>query len=262
MSEDVSSGAAFVPDPDEPRGAAEQQADPPSAGKRGQGKQDDEQEPIFSTQALVDAMGGTRGLIEATVPGLVFAVVFAFTSDGIGPALWSAVATALVILIIAVAQRRSVQQTISGFIGILFAAGIVLITGQARDFFLVGIWRNGIWLVAHAVSILVRWPLVGLIVGPFVGEGMAWRHDKARLRAYIWCGVVWMGVFGIRLAIQLPLFQEDRVVALGTLGVVLGLPLFLAACGLNYLILRRVPPAIPVEGDDHPRGGTPPLTPG
>jgi hypothetical protein len=266
MSEDAGSDAAFVPDPDEPRRVPEAKADPPRSGRRGEAPQADEQEPLFSTQALVDAMGGTRGLIEATVPGLVFAVVFAFTSDGIGPALWAAVASALVILIVAVAQRRSVQQTISGFIGILFAAGIVLITGQARDFFLVGIWRNALWFGAHAISLLIRWPLIGLLLGPFTGEGTAWRRDPRRLRAYMWCSVVWLFVFGIRLAVQVPLFRDDEVVALGVVGVFLGLPLFLIACAINFVILVRVPLAkrddAASDGDDAEPPHPPMVTPG
>jgi hypothetical protein len=209
---------------------------------------------------MIEAMGGTRGLIEATVPGLVFAVVFAFTSRSIAPALWAAIASAVVILVVALVQRRSVQQTISGFIGILFAAGIVLITGRARDFFLVSLWRNGLWLVAHGISLLVRWPLVGLVVGPFTGEGLSWRKDPARLRAYMWCGVVWIGVFGIRLAVQLPLFRDDEVVALGVVGVVLGLPLFLLACLANYLILRRVPTSVRDDSADADSGEGPEAT--
>jgi hypothetical protein len=209
-----------------------------AAGDGPDGTKDDEK---FDTAAMVAALGGPRGLLESTIPGVAFAAVYALNNDTIYPALWTAVATGALILVVAVAQRRSVQQTVSGFIGIAFAAGIVLITGQARDFFLVSLWRNALWFGAHAISLLIRWPLIGLLLGPFTGEGTAWRRDPRRLRAYMWCSVVWLFVFGIRLGVQVPLFRDDEVVALGLVGIFLGLPLFLLACAINVVILVRVP---------------------
>lgn len=227
----------------------------------------DDDKGVFDTGSIVEALGGPRGLLESTIPGVVFAAVFAFTNPAFYPALWSAVGTAVLILVVALVQRRSVQQTISGFLGIALTAGIVIVTGRARDFFLVGLWRNAFWLAAHTISLIVRWPLIGLFLGPFTGEGLQWRKDPARLRAYMWCTVVWILVFGIRLGVQLPLFRGDEVVALGFAQVILGLPLFLAACGANYLILRRVPIrllSVPKDSDDdevHPPH-PPPITPG
>jgi len=220
---------------------------------------------VFDTSAIVAALGGPRGLLESTIPGVVFATVFALTSPAFYPALWSAVGAAVAILVVALVQRRSVQQTISGFVGIALTAGIVLITGRARDFFLLGLWRNALWLAAHSISLIVRWPLIGLFLGPFTGEGVQWRKDPARLRAYMWCTVVWILVFGIRLGVQLPLFRGDKVVALGFAGVLLGLPLFLAACFANYLILRRVPIILKSPSDDDGEKHephSPPITPG
>jgi hypothetical protein len=208
------------------------------------------EDKLFDAGSIVEAMGGARGLLEASIPGVVFATAYAISGAKLGVSVWIAVASAAVILVVALVQRRSVQQTVTGFIGILFGAGIVLITGRARDFFAISLVRNGAWLAAHAISMLVLWPLIGLIVGPFTGEGTAWRKDKARLRAYMWCTGVWVLVFAIRLAVQIPLYLDDKVVELGFVGVLLGLPLFFAACGLNYLILRRVPLAVRRDADD------------
>lgn len=224
---------------------------------------DADEKGVFDTGSIVEALGGPRGLLESTIPGVVFAAVFAFTNPAFYPALWSAVATAVLILVVALVQRRSIQQTISGFLGIALTAGIVIITGRARDFFLVGLWRNAFWLAAHTISLLVRWPLIGLFLGPFTGEGVQWRKDPARLRAYMWCTVVWILVFGIRLGVQVPLFRGDEVVALGFAQVLLGLPLFLVACAANYFILARVPirlKSVAKDSDDEPH--PPPISPG
>ena len=222
-------------------------------------KEPSELSETFSTANIVAALGGPRGLLESTIPGVVFATVFAFTNPRFDIALTSALAVAVIILIVALVQKRSVQQTISGFIGVALTAGIVLITGRARDFFLVGLYRNGFWLAAHLLTGLVRWPLIGLFLGPFTGEGVQWRKDPKRLRAYQWCGLVWVSVFAIRLAVQLPLFKRDEVVALGLVGILLGLPLFLAACGLTYLILRAVPITLRSSPDESSDPEVPPL---
>ncbi len=220
------------------------------------------EEKAFDTSSIVDALGGPRGLLESTIPGVVFATVFAFTNPNYTIALACALGVAVVILIVALVQKRSVQQTISGFIGVALTAGIVLLTGRARDFFLVGLYRNAFWLAAHAITGLVRWPLIALFLGPFTGEGVQWRKDPARLRAYQWCGLVWIAVFAIRLGVQLPLFRKDEVVALGLVGIVLGLPLFLAACAATYLILRRVPITLRSSTDETDDPHAPPITPG
>ena len=184
----------------------------------------------------------------------MFATVFAFTSPAFYPALWSAVGVAVVILVVALVQRRSVQQTIGGFFGIALTAGIVIITGRARDFFLVGLWRNAFWLTAlhgladRPVAAHRAVPRAVHRRGPAVAQGP---RAAARLHVvHCRCGCA---VFGIRLGVQLPLFRGDEVVALGFAQVLLGLPLFLLACLATYLILRRVPITLrsaPDESDD------------
>jgi hypothetical protein len=76
----------------------------------------------------------------------------------------------------------------------------------------------------------------------------------------MWCSVVWLFVFGIRLAVQVPLFRDDQVVALGFVGILLGLPLFLLACALNVVILVRVPLAKrDSDGDEDAEPPHPPM---
>jgi hypothetical protein len=249
-----------VSDQISPRGDAEDVSNEPTIdGTDGADDANSVDDEKFDAAAIIAAMGGTRGLLESSIPGVAFAAVYAFTSSSVYPALWTAVATGIVILFVALAQRRSVQQTIAGFIGIAIAAGIVLLTGQARDFFLFGIWRNAIWMAAHAVSILIGWPLVGLLLGAFTGEGVAWRRDPPRKRAYMLCSLVWVFVFGIRLGVQVPLFRGDEVVELGLVGILLGIPLFALGCYLNYLILKRVPKTVTDDPEDRTEPPHPPI---
>ena len=78
----------------------------------------------------------------------------------------------------------------------------------------------------YLVSVLVRWPLVGVILGFVLGEGTHWRQAPARMRAYVVATWLWVGLFGVRLAVQVPLYVADRPALLGVANVGLGLPLF------------------------------------
>lgn len=190
---------------------------------------------------LVSALGGRRGLLDSGLPGIVFVVVFTATS--LTPALWAAVAVGAVLTVARLARRETLQHALAGFVGVAVAAFIARRTGRAEDFFLPGLFINAGYAAAYVVSILVRWPLIGVVVGPLVGEGTGWRADRRRLRAYTLCSWIWVAMFAVRLAVQLPLYLAGWVVALGVARLALGWPLFLLAGWLCYLVLRRVPPA-------------------
>ena len=111
-------------------------------------------------------------------------------------------------------------------------------TGRAEDFFLPGLLLNAAYAAAYLVSIAIRWPLLGVILGPITGEGMSWRSDPERVRLYSRASWIWVGVFALRLAVQLPLYLAGAVLALGIAKTAMGLPIFLVAIWLSYLVLR------------------------
>jgi Protein of unknown function (DUF3159) len=137
------------------------------------------------------------------------------------------------------ARRETLQFAFAGLIGVGIAAFISSRTGRAEDFFLPGLLLNAGYATAYAISIWVRWPLIGVIVGPLVGDGMAWRRDPARVRVYVKASWIWVGVFLVRLAVQLPLYLSGAVVALGIARAAMGVPIFAVAIWLNYLVLRQ-----------------------
>jgi hypothetical protein len=50
---------------------------------------------------------------------------------------------------------------------------------------------------------------------------------------------LWVGLFLLRLAVQLPLYLAGAVVALGTARVAMGIPLFALGIWLSWLVIRR-----------------------
>lgn len=209
--------------------------------------------------SFVDAIGGVRGLVESTLPGLVFVVVFVATRE-LTPSLVSSLVFALGAVVVRLVQRTPVTQAFSGVLGIVVGVVWAWWTGQARDFFAGGLLANAGYLAAMVISIAVRWPAVGVVVGLLRGEGTAWRNDPERARERhrsVWATWVMAAVFALRLAVQVPLYLagEDAVGALGTAKLAMGVPLFAVALWITWLLVgsRAARADLPDQPPTQPR---------
>jgi Protein of unknown function (DUF3159) len=195
----------------------------------------------FSVQATV---GGPRGLLEAVVPMTLFSLVYGLGGQ-MGVAVLAAAVPSVGFTIWRLVAREPVTQAVSGVLGIGLGAVIAIRTGRAADFVLPSLIKNLVYAAAYAVSALVRWPLVGVLLGFMLGEQLHWRSVPARARAYGRATWVWAAMFLVRLAVQVPLWMAGAAAALGLVNVLLGLPLFGLAMWLTWQIVRRVPVARP-----------------
>ncbi|ACZ30938.1 hypothetical protein Xcel_1919 [Xylanimonas cellulosilytica DSM 15894] len=222
----------------------------PAAARRGV------QAVTAETFSFSDAVGGVRGVIEALLPGTLFVVVYVVATN-LTWALGAAVGAALVAVVLRLAQRTPVTQALGGLLGI--GVGVIWAwrSGEAGNFFAWGLWTNAIYLVAVLLSIVVRWPAVGLVVegmragftadtakeqaadgaSPFAAL-VAWRKDRALVRRYTAATWLWVGMFGLRLAVQLPLYLDNSVGWLGTARLVLGVPLWGLVLWLTWAVVR------------------------
>jgi hypothetical protein len=201
----------------------------------------------FSVQAVI---GGPRGIAESILPMTVFSVVWAFTHD-VPRSVLAALIPAVVLTVWRIVAREPLTQAVSGVLGIALGAGIALYTGRAQDFFVPGILKNVGYGALYAISALVRWPLVGLLLGFMLGEDLRWRRVRPRMRVYQQATWLWAGVFALRAAVQGSLYTAGQTTALGFVNVLLGLPLFGLAVGLTWLLVRRVPAAKPEPDPIH-----------
>lgn len=197
----------------------------------------------FSVQA---AIGGPRGLAESILPMTVFSIVWAFTHD-VPRSVLAALVPSVILAVWRIVAREPLTQAVSGVLGIALGAGLALYTGRAQDFFLPGILKNVGLGAVYAITALVRWPLIGVLLGFMLGEDLNWRRVRPRMRVYQQATWLWAGVFALRAAVQSWLYATGQATALGFVNVVLGLPLFGLAVGLTWLLVRRVPPAKPAE---------------
>jgi hypothetical protein len=220
-----------------PRGMRHDQGMSAASQKEGTGAGPDEPSRQLD---LLEEIGGPQGIADSSIPALVFVTVYTLGGNRISLAGVCALAAGLAIGVLRLVKGESLRFALAGFAGVAVAAFIASRTGRAEDFFLPGLLLNVLYGGAYLISILVRWPLLGVILGPTIGgEGMAWRKDPQALRVYSQASWVWVGVFAARLCVQLPFYLAGSLVALGIAKTAMGLPVFALGLWLSYLILKR-----------------------
>lgn len=188
---------------------------------------------------LLEQIGGPQGIADSSIPAIVFVAVYTLAGSRIALAGICALAVGVMIAVLRLLKGEALRFAVTGVIGVAVAAFIASRTGRAEDFFLPGLLLNLLYAAVYLVSILIRWPLLGAILGPALGEGTAWRRDPHQLRVYSRASWVWVGVFASRLAVQLPFYLTGSLVALGIAKTAMGLPVFALGVWLSYLILKR-----------------------
>jgi Protein of unknown function (DUF3159) len=121
----------------------------------------------------------------------------------------------------------------------VIAALIATRTGRAQDVFLPGILYNGALAVLSLVTVAIRKPLVGFIIGAAVGDPTGWTKDRGLVNMTSKLTLVLAVPYVARFVIQLPLFLAGQVVWLGIAKVVLGWPMLIAALTVIGLMLSK-----------------------
>ncbi|GAA0261048.1 DUF3159 domain-containing protein [Cryptosporangium japonicum] len=184
-------------------------------------------EPISIADQVREQLGGLRGLVESSLPVLVFVLVNMATS--LKPALWAAVGSAALIAAYRLIRKDSVRHALNGLFAVGIAAFIAARTGQAEDFYLLNIARNSGGALLCAGSVLVRRPVIGY-AWRFISEiPPAWRESKPLVRAFSLISLVWALMFAIRAGVQIYLWSQHNADALGWASLAMGWPMF-GAC--------------------------------
>ena len=205
-----------------------------------------------SGAAIIASIGGVRGMVESILPSLVFLVVFLLSEDVLLSALIP-VGVAVLFIIIRVATKLPISPAVTGAVGVGITAALAIITGRAENNFVVGILTNAAYLLAMLVSLVLRRPLIGVIVGLLMGERAAnWRQEPRRYRVLTLVTWIWVALFGIRLVIEVPLYLASNVTGLGLAKLILGVPLYAVVLWVTWLLVRSVFPPETVEAEGAP----------
>ena len=207
-------------------------------------KQDSNDEGIVheikdDSELLAKALGGWAGIVDSGLPFLVFTIAYLATDRNLQVTLYAALGTAAILAVLRLARKQSLQQVLAGLFGIAIAAFLARRTGNADNFFLPGILTNAAYTAACLVSILAKRPLLGYVLEAMRGNDMSWVKDTKKHKLFSTITWVWTLMFGIRVAIMLPLYFLGQTAALGTLKILLGYPLFALAIFLTYRLLTK-----------------------
>lgn len=200
-------------------------------------------------EKILSAVGGKKGLIDAGFPALVFLISFNITKD-----LWNSLIASIIIsailTIVRLIMKDTIQHALSGFIGTLISAWFANTTGNPSDIFVPKFFINLGYGSLFLIGNLARWPILGVMLGPILGENLAWRNDPIRKAAYIRASWIFIALFFGRLAVQVPIYFADNVNLLGTINIAMGTPLYIAAAYLAWLVLKEVPKTIPPKDEE------------
>lgn len=191
---------------------------------------------------LSTALGGWRGSIETALPTVAFIALWSWRQD-LRLAVWCALGVAVVLAVVRLVQRSSLQHVLGAVFATALAAFFAMRSGKAEDAFLPGMLLSGGYLVGTLVSILARWPVVGFLVGagdPRAAEDpFAWRRDSGMVRVCSRLTWVLVALYAVRLSIQVPLYLAGQVAALGIAKIALGWPLWIAGVAvMGWLLVR------------------------
>lgn len=191
---------------------------------------------------LLEQMGGVTGLVASTLPILVLVPVNNYF--GLGWALGAALGVAFLIFLWRALRRESLQPAVNALVGVVFGAAIAWFVGDAKGYFLYGIWASLVLAVVAIASVIFRWPAVGVIWKGLNGEDMVWRAVPKARRAYAWATLGWSVVFISRFLVQNAFYNSDATNALAVARILMGWPLTGVVLVLTIWMVRRANTAV------------------
>lgn len=196
-------------------------------------------------QQLSKALGGARGVIEAAVPTAAFTLSYVVTGE-LKTSLMIAAGLAAVALVVRLVQRSTVQFVMNAAFGIAIGAAFALRASGGEDkddgalaYFLPGILYNTAYGAVLLLTVLIRWPLVGFMVGAVTGDPTGWRSDPAMVKLCSRLTLLLAAPCVLRVIVQYPLYEAGEVGLLGTAKVIMGWPLQVAALAAMAALLAR-----------------------
>jgi hypothetical protein len=215
------------------------------SGGLAEGGTDEEPRPgsrEFYRRQMLNSIGGWSGTVITAIPTVVFVAVNA--AADLRWAIVAAVGSAFVLAGYRLVLRQPVQQALTGLLGVVIASLIAARTGQAKGYFLLGIWSSFVYAGALAITLVVRRPAVGLLwefldPTPHDDSSVPWYRRRRLLLAYTLATAAAVLVFLARGVVQLALFEHNATGWLAVARIAMGYPLYIAAIGFAFWVVRR-----------------------
>jgi hypothetical protein len=190
---------------------------------------------------LLATLGGPIGILESLVPGTLYVTLFSLTFNVLLSAVVAG-SSAAIFAVIQIARKKPLTQVFAGVIGLGISIYLPLRDGltneHAADFFVPGLITNAAYAAAFGISLLVRYPLAAIALSFLSENAREWKTDRSVYRRFFWITAMWLGMFVLRLLVQVPLYLSDQVAALGIAKLVLGTPFYALIIWFSWLMAR------------------------
>ena len=209
---------------------------------------------FFGTElhpAVARLVGGRRGMVDGALPPALFVATSALGATvlsrplAVGAAVGVAAGAAIILGVLRLRHQEPLKQVLRGLIGLAVAATFVVLSGEARAFFLPGLYVDAAYAVIFAGSAAVGRPLAGVVYGALFRTGPSWRNDPRLRRVFAGLSLGWSAVYALRAGTQWVLYREDAPVLMAIAKVSLGWPLTVAAVVLTLAVVRKAARSLP-----------------
>ncbi|EEH63442.1 hypothetical protein HMPREF0044_1366 [Gleimia coleocanis DSM 15436] len=199
---------------------------------------------------ILETVGGWRGMLESTLPGLVFVVLYALTHQLKYP-LGGALALTAVFMGLRMLEKKSLTYAFSGAIGVAIGVAWAWFSGRGENFFAFGLITGTAYGSVITIANLIGFPVAAMALCLFWNLPWKWWKNTAYiaehnanklLRAARIVSWIWAGLFILRVGIQLPFWLAGNVTVLGILKLILGIPPFVLCVWLSWVLLRPFRP--------------------
>jgi hypothetical protein len=182
-------------------------------------------------------------MVYTAVPVTIFGLTNA--ASGLVPAIVASLGVAAIIMVWQLARRESTRPALLGFAGVAVGGVFAFVTGQAKDFYLPGIWMYLVAAIVFTVSLLVGRPLVGVGWAWITGRDQTWRRVKRVRRVFALVTVAMAAVSWSRFLVQYYLYDTDQSELLAVARIAMGWPVFVVTSALIFLAIRTAIRALP-----------------
>jgi len=196
----------------------------------------------LTTDTLLKAFGGWKGLFDGALPATVFVLARFFVSLNVS--LAAAVAAGLLVVALRRVQGDTLQHAMSGFFGLLLAVLIVRTTGSGKGIFLPGILITAGSGVAFALSLAVRRPAIALGLAAIEPRYARWQEHEPLRRACTLATAAWAASFFVRAGVAGTIYAvygdspKDNLVLLIVINAVKW-PLIVGCALLTVALVKR-----------------------
>jgi hypothetical protein len=174
-------------------------------------------------ERVLARMGGRMGFVYSTIPVVVF--VTANLLFPLAATITVALLAGVGLMVFRLVRGERWTSAVGSLVGVAIAAGVVALTGSAKNYFALGIWACFAGFVITLASVLVRWPVTGVIWNFVHGGKYRWRAKRTVLRAHTGATLAAASVLGARFVVQQWLYIADNTGALGFARIAMGTPL-------------------------------------